>query len=128
MTIAADDQDWLRANDLLDAEIAGDLAAVRLHSSGPPRWYLSLVGRSAITFGDHVWFREAHRSNDRRLLAHELVHVAQYRRLGHLRFIGRYLLDLAKAFGRYSRELPLEAPAYERADRARDLPGASEDA
>ena len=127
MTIAAEDQEWLRHHDLLDPEIAGHLDEVRLRTSGPPKWYLSLVRRGAITLGDQVWFRETHRTRDRPLLAHELVHVAQYRRLGRLRFVGRYLLDLLRALGRYSRELPLEAPAYERADRARDLPGADGD-
>lgn len=123
MTIAADDRAWLSDHSLLDPEIADDLDAVRLHSSGPPSWYLSLVRRNAITLGDHVWFRVAERRRDRPLLAHELVHVAQYRRIGRLRFLGRYLLDLVKHRG-YSRSLPLEAPAYERAEQARALPGA----
>ena len=126
MTIAAEDRAWLSSNGLLEPEIADDLDAVRLHTSGPPSWYLSLVRRNAITLGDHVWFRVAERTRDRPLLAHELVHVAQYRRLGRLRFVGRYLLDLVKQRG-YSRRLPLEAPAYERAEQARGLPGADGD-
>ena len=49
------------------------------------------------------------------------MHVAQYRRIGRVRFVARYLLDLAKAGFRYSKELPLEAPAYARAEQAREL-------
>ena len=65
-------------------------------------------------------YRDEHRRDDVALLVHELVHVAQYRRLGKARFLRQYLLDLAKARG-YSRRLPLEAPAYERQAAARAL-------
>ena len=128
MSIHPDDRAWLAQSGLVDPEV--DLGAVRLHTSGPPRWYLAAVGHSAIALGDHVWLREAERLRDRSLLVHELVHVAQYRRLGRLRFVARYLLDLARAGFRYRRELPLEAPAYARAEQARALlaaaPSASE--
>ncbi len=119
MSIHPEDQAWLTQSGLVDAEV--DLDAVRLHTSGPPSWYLSIVGRNAITLGDHVCFRETERLRDRRLLVHELVHVAQYRRMGRVRFVARYLLDLAKAGFRYSKKLPLEAPAYARAEQAREI-------
>jgi hypothetical protein len=47
------------------------------------------------------------------LLAHELKHVEQYRSRGHVAFLARYLLDLARNRFRYSRDLPLEAECYE---------------
>ena len=119
MSIHPEDDAWLARSGLVDAEV--DLDALRLHTSGPPSWYLSIVRRNAITLGDHVWSREAERFRDRRLLVHELVHVAQYRRIGRVRFVARYLLDLAKAGFRYSKELPLEVPAYARAEQARQL-------
>ncbi len=119
MTIHPEDHAWLTQSGLADAEV--DLDAVRLRTSGPPSWYLSIVRRNAITLGDHVWFREAERPRDRRLLVHELVHVAQYRRMGRVRFVARYLLDLVKAGFRYGKELPLEAPAYARAEQAREI-------
>jgi hypothetical protein len=119
IAVAATSAGWLVERELLDAAV--DLSRVRLHVGGPPTWYLGLVRKSAITFGDHVWFRTAERRDDLALVAHELVHVGQYRELGFSRFLLRYLLDLAKAGFRYSKRLPLEAPAYERQAKARDL-------
>lgn len=109
--------EWLAAESLLDEGVL--LERVRFHDGGLPSLYLRLVKRRAITFGDHVWFREAAVGDQARqanwpLFAHELVHVAQYRRLGATRFVAVYLRDLARARFRYSRQLPLEAPAYER--------------
>jgi len=45
-------------------------------------------------------------------LAHELKHVQQYRTYGHLGFLLRYFVDLARHRFRYSRALPLEAECY----------------
>ena len=97
-----------------------DLSGVSLHVGGPPGWYLRLVHRSAITLGHHVWFVSEARRDDASLLAHELVHVEQYRELGVPRFLARYLRDLVNAGFRYSRNLPLEAPAYARQAEVRD--------
>ena len=119
MRIDPTDRAWLEASGLVDPEV--DLDVVSLHTRGPLAWYLRLVGRGAITLGDGVWYREASRVHDRALLVHELVHVAQYRRLGRLRFVASYLRDLLRAGFRYSRSLPLEAPAYERQAQARAL-------
>ena len=116
MSIHEADKAWLRESGLVDPEV--DLDAVQIHSSGLPSLYLRLVRHSAITFGDGVWLREEPRRHDIPLIVHELVHVAQYRRRGFVRFLARYGLDLVRHRG-YGRELPLEAPAYERAAQAR---------
>lgn len=110
-------QAFLRQSGLVDDE--ADLAGVRLHTGGPIGWYLRRQGRSAITLGRHIWFVSAAKRDDPALLVHELVHVAQFRRMGAVRFLAAYLHDLARARFRYSRALPLEAPAYERQARAR---------
>ena len=86
---------------------------------GPGGWYLRLVGQGAITLGDHVFFREQRKRDDADLIVHELVHVGQYRTLGRLRFVGRYLRDWAQRGMRYSKGLPLEAPAYTRQETAK---------
>ncbi len=116
MRIHEDDKAWLRDSGLVDPEV--DLDAVRIHTSGLPSRYLRLVRHSAITFGDSFWLREESRRRDLPLIVHELVHVAQYRRRGRVRVLARYGLDFLRHRG-YSRELPLEAPAYERAAQAR---------
>ena len=103
---------WLQANALLDDGLA--LADVRLHIGGPLSWYLRLVKKSAITVGANIWFVSEAKRDDLALLAHELVHVGQYREMGVPRFLARYGRDMLKAGFRYSRKLPLEAPAYER--------------
>ena len=109
--IPAETVAWLEGSGLVDDEI--DLAAVRTHVGGVIGWYLRRKRRGAMTIGDHIFYRDERRRDDVALLVHELVHVAQYRRLGRARFLRQYAQDLAKAGG-YSRELPLEAPAYER--------------
>ena len=109
---------WLESSGLVDEEV--ELDAVRTHVGGPMAWWLRLQRRSAITTGDHISYRDERRRDDVALLVHELVHVAQYRRLGKTRFLRQYFLELAKARG-HSRRLPLEAPAYERQAAARAL-------
>lgn len=117
VSIAPEDRAWLSASGLVDPGAV--LAGVRLHCGGPITWYLRRRRRGAMTIGRHVWFARRERFADRALLAHELVHVAQYRDLGALRFLSRYLLDLARARFRYGETLPLEAPAYARGREAR---------
>jgi len=58
----------------------------------------SLAGASAIVFGRRVFLSRAGAAcvedaagDAFRLLAHELAHVAQYRRLGAAAFLGRYV-------------------------------------
>lgn len=92
----------------------GDLERIRVHTSGPPAWYIRAVKKRAITLGRHVWVRDARLVEDVPLLAHELVHVRQFRKMGIVAFGWRYFWDMARAGFRYSRKLPLEAPAYAR--------------
>jgi hypothetical protein len=109
--------EWLAAEQFLDAGVS--LASVRFHDSGLPSVYLRLVKKRAMTLGGHIFFRDATLTDQARqanwpLYAHELVHVGQYRQMGTARFVLAYMRDMAKARFRYSRALPLEAPAYER--------------
>lgn len=117
MSIPQAKRDWLTDNDFVDEGV--DLDRVRLRVGGPPTWYLGLAGNRAITLGQQVWFREEQHCEDRALIAHELVHVGQYTRMGRLRFIATYLWHLARARFHYSKTLPLEAPAYARQDEAK---------
>lgn len=64
---------------------------------------------SGITFLD-TFFVRAGREGDESLYFHELVHVAQWRRLGFFRFALLYGLGLAQAGYRMS---PLEQTAYD---------------
>ena len=83
-------------------------------------------GSAAITLGPLVIVRRRAAGNAR-LLHHELVHVEQWRRLGVVRFLGRYLgayvvwrLRGHDHLGAY-RRIPLEVEAEWRARRP-DLP------
>jgi hypothetical protein len=73
-------------------------------------------GSAAITLGRVVIVRRRAASNER-LLRHELVHVEQWRRLGVvgflLRYIGAYLRWRACGFGHGAayRRIPLEVEA-----------------
>ena len=66
-----------------------------------------------ITFDDTYYVLRGH-EHEVRLHFHELVHVAQWRALGRLGFITRYLQELSR-YG-YSREAPLEKMAYDAED------------
>lgn len=81
-------------------------------------------GSAAITLGPLVIVRAASVGNAR-LLRHELVHVEQWRRLGNLGFVVRYLgtylrwrLRLHGHLGAY-RRIPLEVEAEWRARTGR---------
>lgn len=79
-------------------------------------------GVAAMTLGPLILLRRDHAGDDP-LLAHELVHVRQWRELGAVRFLWRYLgayvrgraagLGHAAAY----REIPLEVEARELAGR-----------
>lgn len=101
-----------------------DLESVRLVHNGPVCWYVrNVVKQGAMTISPFIFYgRRAYDASDLRsvaLLAHELKHVEQYRRHGHVFFLARYLIALAKARFHYSRELPLEAEAYALEDEVR---------
>jgi len=79
-------------------------------------------GVAAMTLGPLILLRRDHR-NDTALLAHELVHVRQWRELGALRFLWRYLGSYAqgRALGLNHQQaykaIPLEAEARTLAGR-----------
>ena len=79
-------------------------------------------GADAMTLGRTVLVRRGH-AESRQLLAHELVHVQQWSRLGVAGFLRRYLSAYAGNLWRLRRHraaylaIPLEAEARERARR-----------
>jgi hypothetical protein len=83
-------------------------------------------GASAITLGRLVSVRRG-RAASERLIRHELVHVEQYRRLGVVGFLCRYLAAYARwrlrGYGHRGayRRIPLEASAEWRARRSLGL-------
>ena len=92
-----------------------DLAAARLHEGHVP-WYLP-SRFVAITRGNRVYFRPGACRTDTAdglaLLAHELVHVGQYRR-------GATWLDFLLSYVRHGyRNSPLEIQARQAAGRIR---------
>jgi hypothetical protein len=71
-----------------------------------------------MTIGRFVFLKRSHADRPG-LLAHELVHVRQYRELGYLRFSVRYLVAYARNLVRFRfrhdeayRAIPFEAEAY----------------
>lgn len=80
-------------------------------------------GASGITIGEVVSIRRG-RELDRRLLRHEEEHVAQYRRLGVVGFLRRYVAAYLRwrlrGYGHWAayRRIPFEASAEWRARRA----------
>ena len=98
----------------LDAVAPGASARVRVVAvRGTPRGY------AAMTLGRTVFVR-ADRVDDDRLLAHELVHVEQWKAYGRLGFLARYLSGYLRALVRLRRHraaylaIPFEAEARER--------------
>jgi hypothetical protein len=79
-------------------------------------------GVAAMTLGPVILLRRGH-GHDEALLAHELVHVRQWRELGAARFLGRYLVAYARgrAAGlghqRAYEAIPLEVEARRLAGR-----------
>ena len=83
---------WLRP------EFPSELARARIHRGGLASLVTRLAGASAIVFGRRVFLSrraaacvEEGAAGACRLLAHELTHVAQYRRQWAAPFLGRYL-------------------------------------
>lgn len=79
-------------------------------------------GADAMTLGRTVLVRRGH-ADSRQLMAHELVHVQQWDRLGAPAFLAQYLGAYARNLGRLRRHraaylaIPLEVEARERARR-----------
>jgi len=88
----------------LNRSVALSSDRARIHGGAIAAAAAALLHAEAFTIGRHVFLsRAAARdagSGDtagRSLLAHELTHVAQYRRYGVGGFLARYLLDYASA-------------------------------
>ena len=101
-----------------------DLHSVRLVHGGPVCWYVrSVIKRGAMTIAPFIFYGRAAYDPSRlgsvALLAHELKHIEQYRKHGHLLFLLRYFSALAKARFHYSRDLPFETEAYDLQDEVR---------
>ncbi len=107
-----------------------------LHHSRFSRIATALIGANAFTFGRHVFLSKSAVSEidggtaaGDDLLAHELVHIEQYRRTGMVRFLARYFIDYlrARAEGLTHREaylaIPFEIQARERSRATSPLPG-----
>ena len=105
-----------------------DLSGVRIRKM--PDLMQRIVGRSAsaMTLGDTIYvhrdkYDRLIRGELRSLLAHELVHVGQFRKMGNVVFMARYLrdyvanrligLDHKVAY----RAISVEAEAYDVSDR-----------
>ncbi len=79
-------------------------------------------GADAMALGRMVLIRRGH-TDSRQLMAHELVHVQQWDRLGAVPFLARYVRDYARNLVRLRRHrpaylaIPLEVEARERARR-----------
>jgi hypothetical protein len=79
-------------------------------------------GVAAMTLGRVILLRRDH-AGDEALLAHELVHVRQWRELGALRFLWRYLGAYARGraagldHGQAYEAIPLEVEARDLAGR-----------
>jgi hypothetical protein len=82
-------------------------------------------GASGMTMGRFVFvLDDTRRDGTSKLIAHELVHVLQYRQQGYLLFSIRYLWHYGRGMVRYRlrhrvayRNIPVEAAAYAAADR-----------
>ena len=100
-----------------------DFDRVHLVHAGPVSWFVRAVLRQgAMTVAPFIFFGRHHfdpaSPASLALLAHELRHIEQYAEMGRARFLFTYLRDRFKA-GKYSRDLPLEKPAYDLQDEVR---------
>ena len=79
---------------------AESLRTVRIRTTAPWSWLPRVLRVGAVTLGRDVCFRpDVFRLTDRRglaLVAHECIHVRQYRELGAPRFLARYLLGAVR--------------------------------
>ena len=76
----------------VDAEA---LVRMRVLTGRPWRWFPRLIRMAAVTFGDHVLIRpdrfDETTPRGLALIAHEAMHVEQYRRYGRIGMGARYL-------------------------------------
>jgi hypothetical protein len=91
-----------------------NLVGMRAVTGRPWRWLPAVLNTGAMTFGDHVVFRAGrYRIDSPRglaLIAHESLHIGQYREMGHFRFAWRYARGLFASRFDHDRH-PMEAAA-----------------
>lgn len=101
----------ISAYDLVDASVARRVLIQRVPALGP--------AARAMTLGRLIFItRDDDRRGTNRLLAHELVHAAQYRQLGFWAFLRAYLTDYVRnlkrlrCHGRAYQAIGLEVEAF----------------
>jgi len=91
-----------------------NLERMKAVTGRPWRWLPAALKTGAMTFGDHVVFRAGrYRIDSSRglaLIAHESLHIGQYREIGYLRFAWRYARGLFSSHFDHDRH-PMEAAA-----------------
>ena len=101
-----------------------NLRELRVVTGAPGRWLPVLFRSNAVTLGGRVLFREGHYSPDTKrglaLIAHESLHVEQWRDLGVVRFLYQYLRGLLASGFRHDAH-PLERGPVEVQRRLRAL-------
>lgn len=95
-----------------------DMQGVTLVNAWPMNTLIrNVLRQGAVTIAPFVFYGKASftpgEPSSIALLAHELKHVEQYRRMGRLGFLQRYFLDKARNGFEYSKSLPLEKEAYD---------------
>jgi len=94
-----------------------NLERMKVVTGRPGRWLPAVLNTGAMTFGDHVVFRAGrYRIDSPRglaLIAHESLHIGQYREMGSFRFAWRYVRGLFSSRFDHDRH-PMEAGAVAR--------------
>jgi hypothetical protein len=104
----------LRLAPYVDVDV---LRRVRVVTGAPGCWLPQLLRASATTLGDTVCFCKGRYDPESprglALIAHEALHTVQYREMGRLRFLARYLWEAVKVRFDHDRH-PMEAPLVAR--------------
>jgi hypothetical protein len=61
----------------MEAGLKADFSQVRVHNSAEDQTDAGRLSAKAFTHGEHIWLATGQSIDDRRLMAHELTHVAQ---------------------------------------------------
>lgn len=104
---------------------AGALRALRVKTGVPWSWVPGIFRAGATTLGHRVLFRDgAYRTADPRglaLIAHEAVHVRQYREMGWVRFLLRYGVGAVRVGFRHNAHALEQEPLRVQAQVRREL-------
>lgn len=94
--------EWVDEQSLKDAKVVENAAWLKIFNRFGGGW--------GFTFGNTIYLNT---DPSLAVLGHELVHVRQYRELGKLPFIIKYLVELSRLNGKSIDNHPLEGPSYE---------------